>query len=181
MQILLALALLTDQSAIYRSHEAYSASQAVVEVSKQGRGRGGQARSTYTEPMAYCRAVGSFDDWGGGQSYRGDREPGWLRGYMRATTDQRVVWRCMGGQMLACLYESDPECSARSDLAGPPTILREFCRDNPGSHANTTMVDQYLAHEWVCRGRTPVIRVRRSTTDLDARGFQRDQWHVVRR
>lgn len=182
MDILLALAMLGHLGiAVDASDGAYPASQTVAEYPKQSRRRGNQARMTHTDPTAYCRAVGNFDDWGGGQSYRGDREPAWLRTYMGANSDQMVVWRCMGGQMLACLYEHDPTCSARTDLAGPPHYLRQFCRDNPGIRADFTAINKYLAHEWSCRGRTPVMRIRRSTADLDARGFQRDQWRVVRR
>lgn len=152
-----------------------------VQQDKQRR-RGNQARTTYVDPIAYCRAAGTVDR--PGPRYRSEETPAWLRRRMGATEDYETLsWRCRNGQMLACLAVSmhGTECAAPITSRVGDAALREYCTIDPNSSFIPNSHARYHLHEWGCRRGRPFIIQLNSTQALDDRGFWREAWRVVTR
>src|ERR1700760_1768486 len=59
---------------------------------------------TFTDPVAYCKAVGTSDK--PDSRYTGPKLPAWMATKLHLQPDQpkMVEWRCANGAVLACLY-----------------------------------------------------------------------------
>ena len=136
---------------------------------------------SFTDPQAYCRAVGTIDE--PDQRFTGTSLPAWMTApfvnpqYPRALYG--ISWRCMTGSVLVCQNAQSPSCLKANTDQTPSAAMREFCGSNANSQAIPRVVtgtERMLAYNWVCRGIEPAIA---KATRLDARGFVAADWKVV--
>lgn len=134
---------------------------------------------TYTDPAAYCRAIGTVD--APGSPYRGPRAfPAALRAASLAAGQADLLsWRCMDGRVWACAMFSTMSC-----LKAPWTEPRrwDYVLRNPDVRAECRRMRN---EECVggthcitgCAGGVP--RINRSAYPIDRRGFARADWRPV--
>ena len=85
------------------------------------------AQKTYSDPAAYCKAVGTIDK--PDARYTGQKLPAWMAKQLNMQPDQGKLmeWRCAGGAVLACQYGANIPLTqrhppARSRLSRSSTI-----------------------------------------------------------
>jgi hypothetical protein len=127
--------------------------------------------------IGFCRQHRDLDQPGRtyfGSAYR----RGMLPEQVEATgaTD----WRCMGGKVFLCLNSADGgACTKKDPSRTPRAIIREVCREEPGTEYVPTYAASYSSSTWRCEGTAPKIL---KTFPLDRRGFLQATWveYVVR-
>ena len=143
---------------------------------------------SFTDPQAYCRAVGTIDD--PDARYTGRDVPDWIRAAFYTPgqiadikagrqPDYGVAWRCVGGEVLGCQNAQTPSCMKPDTGRTPTPAMSEFCRRDPGASVIPRVVTgtaRMLAYEWICRGAEPSIA---KATPLDAQGFVAADWKRV--
>ena len=160
---------------------------ACLAILSSGMGAFAQAPS-FTDPQAYCRAVGTID--GPDRRFTGTGVPDWIRAAFFTPEqiaaikagrqpDYGVAWRCVGGEVLACQNAQTPSCMKPDTDHTPTSAMRDFCRRDSGSSVIPRVVTgtaRMLAYDWVCRGTEPAIA---KETPLDAQGFVAADWRRV--
>ncbi|MDP1838285.1 MAG: hypothetical protein Q8N31_00095 [Reyranella sp.] len=143
---------------------------------------------SFTDPQAYCRAVGTID--GPDQRFTGAGVPDWIRAAFFTPEqiaaikagrqpDYGVAWRCVQGEVLACQNAQTPSCMKPDTDRTPTSAMREFCRRDVNAPVIPRVVTgtaRMLAYDWVCRGPEPSIA---KETPLDAQGFVAADWKRV--
>ena len=160
-----------------------SAFMIVVCLAILGGGMGAFAQpASFTDPQAYCRAVGTID--APDQRFTGTSVPDWMVApfvnpqYPRALYG--ISWRCMSGSVLVCQNAQSPSCLKANIDQTPSAAMSEFCRGNVNAQVIPRVVtgtERMLAYNWICRGTEPAIA---KATRLDARGFVAADWKAVR-
>ena len=136
------------------------------------------AAQSVTDPVAYCRAVGTIDK--PDARYQGPKLPDWMAAKLNLQPSQAKMmeWRCADGAVLACLYGANIPCDAKADTSRTPTAaISDYCRQNPGSD----FVPMYVTgHEtvisWACHGADPAVV---SAGAVDAQGYAKAFWEPV--
>ncbi len=147
------------------------------------------AAPRWTDPVAYCRAVGTID--APDARYAGPAVPDWMaRALMRAThapasapvsVFRHAAWRCLDGAVLACSFGANIPCDEKADTGRtPPDGAVRYCADN----RDAAVVPAYAAgratiFDWRCTDGAPQIV--RQVVDVDARGYAAAFWHRVTR
>ncbi len=136
---------------------------------------------SFTDPQAYCSAVGTIDD--PDSRFTGDKIPDWMMApfvnpqYPRAIYG--ISWRCVAGNVLVCQNAQSPSCLKADTDRTPSAAMAEFCRDNANSQVIPRVVtgtERMLAYNWICRGTEPAIA---KDVRLDSRGFVAADWKHV--
>lgn len=142
--------------------------------------------ATFTDPFAYCAAVGTVD-WPGGDA-------GWVGPELpQAVSDglERLLgsppyppyatsWRCVDGKVLACrtLDMHFVACSRRSTSREPTPEMVGFCQENPDSDIPFAVPGPRRSiYSWVCRAGAPAVVGQ--ATSVDSRGFVPTEWHEI--
>ncbi|MDK2980774.1 MAG: hypothetical protein PWQ55_1121 [Chloroflexota bacterium] len=147
------------------------------------------APKTYTDPFAYCAAVGTQDI--PDASYTGPAVPDALiDGYLQAagltgSTEPRDVlrqtttWRCMDGSVLVCNYGANLPCDAQANTDSIPSqAMNDYCAQNPGSDFIPMSVSGHeTIYNWSCDGSTAVAG--EAFTQPDAAGFLSNIWYAL--
>jgi hypothetical protein len=144
-------------------------------------------RATYTDPFAYCAAVGTVES--PDARYTGPEVPESLAEGLRVALNtpdtplevyQRgTFWRCVDGQVYACMVGANIPCTTKADLSQEPTQpMADFCQANPGSDFIPAVVTgRATVYAWRCDGTTPVAAEQVLT--VDAQGFLAEYWHAL--
>lgn len=125
------------------------------------------AGQSYSDPFAYCQALGTIDYVDG--RYTGSMVTPEIAQALRMPLDSsrdRVVWRCVGGQVLGCSSFAWPRCG----IVPTAKELVEFCRLFPD-------VPRLIAPQgpWSCVAGKPKLPDDASWP-VDARGFAVGAW-----
>lgn len=143
----------------------------------------------FTDPAAYCRAVGTID--APDSRYGGRELADWMLAAYFSPQDiadfrdgrrpfYGVAWRCVQGDVLICQNAQTPSCMKPDTVRTPSPEMREFCRTAQGSPPViprvVTGTARMLAYDWICRGQEPAIA---KETPLDAQGFVAADWKRV--
>jgi len=144
-----------------------------------------QAANTYTDPFAYCAAVGTVDQ--PGADYTGDAMPAALVDQIRTTLGLSAdapaaggsSWRCMNGAVYACYVGANIPCHAKADESEQPTeAMTTYCSDNPDAEEIPTLVTgRTTVYGWGCSEGEPQRLERVFETD-DA-GYITQFWRKV--
>jgi hypothetical protein len=142
-----------------------------------------RAQSTYTEPAAYCRAVGTID--APDRRYRGPKVPASIkRALYPANPDINqpyvsVSWRCQQGAVLACVNSGETgPCDKKDQSKVASQPMRQFCRENPSApDIPAPATGHWTVYAWGCRQARPYVV--RQFLFPDARGFASDEWTRV--
>jgi hypothetical protein len=143
-----------------------------------------QAPASYSDPFAYCAAVGTVD--APDARYTGEEMPPAVlealvqQGVVPADAppefQKNAVWRCMDGQVWACHFGANLPCQERADTSQLPTAEMEaFCQNNANAEVIPAAVTgRATVYEWRCSAGQPAV-VRQVFT-ADAQGFIADFW-----
>ena len=91
------------------------------------------AQKTYSDPVAYCKAVGTIDK--PDARYTGPEAPSMDGQATEHEPDQGKLmeWRCAGGSVLACQYGANIPCESKAVTSQKPSQpISDYCKQNPG-------------------------------------------------
>jgi hypothetical protein len=143
--------------------------------------------ATFTDPFAYCAAVGTID--APDSRYTGPKVPEavaqGLKKAFGAPADAplepflHTFWRCMNGQVYACTVGANLPCEERADVSRKPTEgMTNFCKDNPYAEVIPAyVIGRATVYEWKCTNGAP--EVVRQFAQPDARGFLSYIWYAI--
>jgi hypothetical protein len=145
-------------------------------------------QSTFTDPFAYCAALGTID--APDSRYTGPQVPEAVaRGLKRAigvAADaplesflRNTFWRCMGGMVYACTGGANLPCQDKADTSRNPTqSMINFCNNNPQAEVIPAVVTgRTTVYAWQCMNGMP--EVVRQLAHPDARGFLSSIWYAI--
>jgi hypothetical protein len=147
------------------------------------------ATATYTDPVAYCAAVGTIDQ--PDAAYTGEKTPDAIvQGFIKAagltgTTEpsdvfrQATIWRCMGGKVYACNFGANLPCDSKADTNKTPTPeMADFCKANPGADFIPMAVTGHATiYAWKCVKDVP--EAGEQIDQADAAGYLARIWYPV--
>lgn len=143
---------------------------------------------TFTDPFAYCAAVGTIDT--PDDRYQGPKVPlavaqGLRRAFgLPATAPiepfmRGTYFRCMDGKVYACNVGANLPCLEKADVSRTPSAgMSRYCEANP----NVEFIPAYVTGRatvfaWRCsQGKAQVVR---QVAKPDARGFLANFWHLI--
>jgi hypothetical protein len=146
------------------------------------------AAESFTQPFAYCAAVGTID--APDARYVGPAVPAAIaRGLQRAfgiaateplaPFERGTSWRCMDGAVYACNVGANLPCSEKPVLDQQPgAAMQTYCADNPGSDVIPMYVTGHgTLYDWSCDGKT--AKRGKQLQQIDARGFIASIWYRI--
>jgi hypothetical protein len=142
----------------------------------------------YSDPFAYCAAVGTVD--APDERYAGPAAPEAVIEGLREKAEiagdapddwvaAGTVWRCMDGDVWACFVGANLPCSERADTSMTPRPeLEGFCDANPNADVIPAAVTgRATVYEWRCVDGAP--QAVRQVLTPDAQGFLSDFWYEL--
>ena len=162
---------------------------AVLVLTSCARGQRTEQAVTFTDPFAYCAAIGTIDApdaW-----YVGPKVPTVIAKGLRAVFglpataplepfQRATYWRCLGGKVFACAVGANLPCLEKANLSRTPTQgMVEFCT----THSNADNIPAYVTgratvYLWRCReGKPEVVR---QVAQPDARGYLANFWYEIK-
>lgn len=147
-----------------------------------------QGQATFTDPFAYCAAVGTID--AADARYTGEQPPAAVIAGMRAAFNapadtpadfyqNGTFWRCADGQVKACFVGANLPCEAKADLSETPNAgTASFCKENPDAEVvPAAAAGRATVFSWSCAGGAPVKG--EQVAQADTQGFIADFWYVI--
>jgi hypothetical protein len=144
--------------------------------------------TTYSDPFAYCAAVGDMDQ--ADARYVGEQVPEGIATALRTATGaspdapldwflQGSSWRCMDGKVYGCFVGANIPCWSKANTDRTPTADEtDFCQAQPNADVIPAVVTGHeTVYEWRCRDGVPEIV--RQVLQVDARGFIADFWYEL--
>jgi hypothetical protein len=147
----------------------------------------GTTQSTYDDPFAYCKAVGTIDAPDG--RYNGPAAPqpvidGLIRQKVLATEaspefQKNLAWRCVDGKVWACHFGANIPCQEKADRSKTPNSgMEEFCMENPSTDVIPAAASgRATVYEWKCADGKP--EVVEQVFQVDQQGFLADFWYEL--
>ena len=138
-------------------------------------GQSTSAATNYSDPFAFCKAVGDTD-WTEGNSYPG---------YIGPQSPQAVVkvigepagWRCIGGDVYGCYPgASGRACLKRDPSTRPTPGMMDYCHLRPNSDFIDNATTGSSAHSWKCTSGKAVID---HIASVDEHGYYKGAWKRV--
>lgn len=145
------------------------------------------ANKTYTDPFAYCSAVGTIDQ--PGANYTGDKVPDSIaKALLTALGGPSIPmdavksgssWRCMDGKVYGCFVGANLPCGEKADTSKTPTQeMNEFCAQNTNSDfIPAAVAGRATVYEWRCANGKP--EVVKQVVQPDKRGFLSNVWYAL--
>ncbi len=144
--------------------------------------------SSYTDPFAYCGAVGNAD--APGSQYAGPAMPvnvaKALQKASGAPADAPLepflkgsFWRCMDGKVYACFVGANLPCESKANTDKTPTQAEaDFCKSNSSADFIPAAVTGHdTIYEWACKDGQPSIA--KQVFQVDSRGFIKEIWYEI--
>ncbi len=153
-------------------------------------GTPGTPGETFSDPFAYCAAVGTVDTPDG--RYTGPKmPPAIVDGLQKAlnltgtpapplTSVGPASWRCMGGKVYACTVGANLPCMDKANVDKTPTqAMAEFCQANP----NSDFIPAYITghntiYAWQCNG--GAAEAGKQVFQVDPQGFIANIWYQIK-
>lgn len=146
-----------------------------------------QSPTVYSDPFAYCAAVGTVDvpneQYGGPAMpeiiVQGMIQQGIVSADAPLEFQQNAVWRCMDGQVWVCHFGANLPCLERADTSREPTpAMESFCQADPVAESIPAAVTgRATVYEWRCNAGRP--EVSRQVLRADAQGYLADFWYAL--
>lgn len=146
-----------------------------------------QASGPYSDPFAYCAAVGTVDV--PDDRYNGPEMPdvivqgmiqeGVISADMPPEIQTHAVWRCMDGQVWVCHFGANLPCQEKVDVSQVPTAdMVDFCAANPTAEVIPAAVTgRATIYEWKCSDGKPTVG--RHVLEADPQGYLADFWYEL--
>ncbi len=147
------------------------------------------APTSYTDPFAYCAAVGTIDQ--PDARYTGTPVPdAVINGFKQAanlqsssepmdTLRKTTIWRCMDGKVYACNFGANLACDSKADTSETSTApLDEYCAANPNADfIPLAVVGHNSIYSWHCVNGT--AKVLNQVDSPDAQGYLKSIWYAL--
>ena len=147
------------------------------------------ANTSYTDPFAYCAAVGTID--APDARYTGPQVPDEIvNGFKKAaglenSTEplemfkKTTIWRCMDSKVYACNFGANLPCNSKANTDKTPTqAMTDFCTANPDSEFIPMSVTGHSTiYSWHCVKGTPELLDQ--IEKVDAAGYLAQIWYAL--
>ena len=181
LPILLALALVACAGQPATSNSSLPTAPAPATLAPTG------ARITYTDPFAYCSAVGTID--APDSRYTGDPvSQVIIQGYLKAAgvenngeplqmLQKSTIWRCMNKAVYVCNFGANLPCDSKAETNKNPTQpMQDFCKANPTADFIPMSVTGHTTiYSWGCADNTP--KLLKQLDQPDAAGYLSRIWY----
>jgi hypothetical protein len=148
------------------------------------------AQKTYSDPFAYCAAVGTID--APDARYTGPQiSDAIIQGYKTAASlesstepmdmfKKTTIWRCMDSQVYACNFGANLPCDSKANTDKNPTPeMGEYCKANPDSEFIPMSVTGHdTIYSWHCVKDAPEVLDQIET--VDAAGYLAQIWYPIK-
>ena len=149
----------------------------------------GTGAQQYTDPFAYCAAVGTVDS--PASPYVGVKIPDQIiTGYKIAAGLEKstepmdllrrtTVWRCIGGQVYACNFGANLPCDSKADTSREPArAMTTYCQSNPDAASIPMSVTGHATiYSWDCTGHQATVLAQ--IDHADAAGYLGRIWYQI--
>ena len=146
-------------------------------------------QATYTDPFAYCSAVGTID--APDSRYTGDPLPASIiQGYLKAAGLQNngepvellqktTMWRCMNKAVYVCNIGANLPCDSKADTDKNPTqAMQDFCKANQDADSIPMSVTGHSTiYSWGCAKDVP--KLLNQIDQVDAAGYITNIWYEL--
>jgi len=149
----------------------------------------GTGQAQFTDPFAYCAAVGDMDQ--PDARYVGQPLPEAIAKALQkasgASPDAPLdiflkgsYWRCMGGKVYGCFVGANIPCWSKANTDRTPTAgMNDFCKAQPNANIIPAAVTGHeTIYEWHCKDGTPEIV--REVLKVDGRGYVANFWYELK-
>lgn len=145
------------------------------------------AEASYSDPFAYCAAVGTVD--APDARYTGEALPESVlksmvaAGVVTADTpleiQKHATWRCMEGTVWVCHFGANIPCLDKADTNQTPTAeMNKFCEENPASdNIPAAVTGHATVYEWKCDAGKPAVV--RQVLNVDPQGYPTEFWYKL--
>lgn len=147
------------------------------------------ASQSFTDPFAYCAAVGTID--APDARYSGPQVPDEvINGYKKAAgleassepldvLKKTTIWRCMDGKVYACNFGANLSCNSKANTDKTPTqAIKDYCAANPDSDFVPMAVTGHSTiYSWHCVKGTPELLDQ--IGKVDAAGYLAQIWYAI--
>ncbi len=146
-------------------------------------------QTTYTDPFAYCAAVGTVDTPDNrytGPQISQDIIDGYKKaaGLMSSTEPmdmfmKTTIWRCMDHQVYACNFGANLPCDSKANTDKTPTqAMADYCKANPSTNFIPMAVTGHTTiYSWHCVKDSPQLLDQISKAD--AAGYLAQIWFSI--
>jgi putative hemolysin len=154
----------------------------------RGECKPGQPAAQFTDPFAYCAAVGTLD--APDSRYIGLKTPDAVVQGVRKALDTKddvplqpfvdgTTWRCAGGKVLACFVGANLPCGEKADTSKTPNAgIVDYCKANPAAEVvPAAAAGRATVYEWRCKSGAPEIV--KQVFKPDAQGFIAEIWYAI--
>ena len=149
---------------------------------------GPEQATTYEDPFAYCKAVGTVDS--PDSRYVGPKMPetivlrlkkafGAPEGTPSDVFERGTYWRCMDGKVYACNVGANLPCTEKADTSRVPNQgMNEWCKSNPDSDFIPAYASgRSTVYEWKCTaGEAQIVK---EINKPDAAGYISEIWYEI--
>ena len=187
MRHLILLTLIIVLAAVFLGACAEGGAETVATLAPQTDTTSSSGQPTYTDPFAYCAAVGTVDV--PDAPYDGPPLPDVVvQGMVRLDIvsadappefQKNAVWRCMDGQVWVCHFGANLPCQEKADTSQEATEeMQDFCQANPAADSIPAAVTgRATVYEWKCADGQP--QVVRQLFQTDPQGYLADFWYEL--
>jgi hypothetical protein len=147
------------------------------------------SQATYTDPFAYCSAVGTIDR--PDSRYTGVPVPdSIIQGYLKAAglenngeplelLQKTTFWRCMDKNVFVCNIGANLPCDSKADTNKIPTQpMQDFCKANPNAGSIPMSVTGHATiYSWGCVN--DVAKLLDQVDQVDAAGYSTRIWYKL--
>lgn len=146
------------------------------------------AAASFTDPYAYCQAVGNADT--PGPEFTGPKMTKALAQAIKTATGasadapldlfmQGSTWRCMNGKVYACFVGANLPCDSKANTDATPTPEeQDFCTANPNSDSIPAAVTGHdTVFAWTCKDGKP--EAGQPIVEVDSRGYITSIWYAL--
>jgi putative hemolysin len=154
----------------------------------RGECKPGPGKATFTDPFAYCAAVGTLDKPDG--RYTGPKTPDAIVTGIRKATGAKAdapnqpfvdgtSWRCAEGKVKTCFVGANLPCGEKADTNKTPSAaIADYCKANPNAEVVPAVAaGRATVYEWRCKaGAAEIVK---QIYQADAQGFISEIWYEV--
>jgi len=144
--------------------------------------------ATYSDPFAYCKAVGNIEE--PDARYVGPRVPESIAQGLKKAFEappnapidafmRGTFWRCMDGKVYACNVGANLPCQEKADTSREPNEgMLNWCESNPDSDFIPAYASgRATIYEWRCKASEPSIA--KQFTKPDTAGYISSFWYEI--
>lgn len=140
--------------------------------------------TTFKDPFAYCKAVGTIDKID--DRYNGDKVPKEVIQGLKIEAvptemqERGTFWRCMNQKIYACFVGANIPCASKADINKTPAEgAIDYCKTNKNAYyIPNSIVGHETIYDWSCKKGKP--KITKQNTDVDQEGYAVNYWQEIK-